>query len=159
MFIRFPLNLNRNVLFFSPYFLLRRNVTYPLLEDFDEYLVFFLLSGPLACNLSEPIGAQCFGALGEPLIFYQPTTTWIYKKSLKKNTVSILKITNNTIENLNNDYSNRFALFINATFKLDKATKNESGDYQLETFDSEGRALPKVNFHLEILGKNKNVRH
>lgn len=115
------------------------------------------LSGALTCHLSESIGVrQCFGALGEPLIFHQPTSTRTHKKILKKNNVTILKITNNTVENINHDYSNRFALFTNVTFKLDKATKNESADYQLEKYDSEGRALSKVNFHLEILGKTKN---
>ncbi len=53
---------------------------------------------------------------------------------------------------------NHSAFFTNGMFKLDKATKNDSGDYQLETYAADGVLMHKINFHLEIQGKTKKVK-
>nr|XP_029503935.1 T-cell surface antigen CD2-like [Oncorhynchus nerka] len=51
---------------------------------------------------------------------------------------------------LHQDYVNRSEFFNNGTFRLDRVIEEDSGDYQLETYNSEGRVLHKVNMLLEI---------
>ncbi|XP_056253916.1 CD48 antigen-like [Seriola aureovittata] len=104
----------------------------------------------MECNLSEPTGdQQCLGALGEPLIFYLPSGT-NKQTTLKKNTQSILRITINTGV-INSKYNDHSAFFTNGTFKLEKVTMNDSGDYVLETHGfTDGLLLHKINIHIEI---------
>ncbi|XP_071317620.1 cell adhesion molecule CEACAM5-like [Trachinotus anak] len=111
-----------------------------------------LAKGAMECNLSETTAAQlCLGALGKPLIFYLPTGT--NKQSvLTKDTHIILKVTNNTGV-INSQYSDRSAFFTNGTFKLETVTKEDSGDYLLETHRlTDGVLLHKINTHLEMQG-------
>lgn len=122
--------------------------------------VFFFLSGAFECNLSEPTGPQqCFGKLGEPLIFYLPRNTKGKTHKIHNTTDTILNVINNTVLHIDKEYSNHSAFFINGTFKLGKVTKRYSGDYKLETHGHDGKLLHTINFHLEILGKTKNVKH
>ncbi|XP_071317339.1 hepatic and glial cell adhesion molecule-like isoform X3 [Trachinotus anak] len=109
-----------------------------------------LAKGAMECKLSEATGAQlCLGALGKPLIFYLPTGT--NKQSvLTKDTHIILKVTNNTGV-INSKYSDRSAFFTNGTFKLETVTKEDSGDYLLETHRlTDGVLLHKNNINLQI---------
>lgn len=74
---------------------------------------------------------------------------------LKKNRGNILKVTSNTTEIKNMNYRNISRLFTNGTFKLDKTTKKDAGDYQLEEYTLDGKLLTTINFTLQIIGKYK----
>ncbi|XP_039888170.1 uncharacterized protein LOC120733804 isoform X2 [Simochromis diagramma] len=103
------------------------------------------------CNLTEPGPQTCFGVLGEPLVFYLPTKPHM-KTSFKKSTENILTLINDTLIRLNEKYKNRTIFFPNGTLKLEKATKHDSGEYNMETHSStDGVLLHTVNIHLHIL--------
>ncbi|XP_026185212.1 CD48 antigen-like isoform X2 [Mastacembelus armatus] len=108
-----------------------------------------LAKGASDCNISDTIAdQQCFGALGEPLIFHLPPQR--NKTSLKKNRNMIFMVTDNT-KVLINKYRNDFAFFPNGTFRLYNTTKRDSGDYKLETYSStDGILLHIINISLEI---------
>ncbi|CAI5643001.1 unnamed protein product [Oreochromis niloticus] len=107
--------------------------------------------GSSECNLTEPEPQTCFGVLGEPLVFYIPTKPHI-KTSLKKSTDKILMLINDKLVSLNEKYKNRTIFSTNGTLKLTKATKNDSGEYSMETYNStEGVLLYTVNIHLHIV--------
>ncbi|XP_039474016.1 carcinoembryonic antigen-related cell adhesion molecule 6-like [Oreochromis aureus] len=107
--------------------------------------------GSLECNLTEPGPQTCFGVLGEPLVFYIPKKPRI-KTSLKKSTDKILMLINDKLVTLNEKYKNRTTFFPNGTLKLKKVTKNDSGEYSMEThISAEGVLLHTVNIHLHIL--------
>ncbi|CAI5643000.1 unnamed protein product [Oreochromis niloticus] len=107
--------------------------------------------GSSECNLTEPGPQTCFGVLGEPLVFYLPTKPHI-KTSLKKSTDKILMLINDKLVTLNGKYKNRTIFSTNGTLKLNKATKNDSGEYSMETHSSaDGVLLYTVNIHLHIL--------
>ncbi|GLD46649.1 uncharacterized protein AKAME5_000098600, partial [Lates japonicus] len=108
-----------------------------------------LAKGAKECNFTKPTEAQeCSGALGKPLIFYMPMSTNV-QIILKKNTDEILKVVNNTV--IKSKDRERSVVFSNGTFKLDKVTKRDAGDYLLETYSlTDGLSLHKINIHLEI---------
>ena len=105
------------------------------------------LLGLMACNISESTKhQQCVGAVGEPLIFYLPTTAT--KITLNKNQTIILRIVNNTF--IDSDF---FTFFTNGTVKLNNVLKKHFGDYLWEFFKSDGKLSHEVKMHLEIQGK------
>ncbi|XP_042083109.1 uncharacterized protein LOC121815594 isoform X2 [Haplochromis burtoni] len=107
--------------------------------------------GSSECNLTEPGPQTCFGVLGEPLVFYIPTKPHM-KTSLKKSTDNILTLINDKLFVLNEKYKNRTTVSTNGTLKLEKATKHDSGEYNMETHSStDGVLLHTVNIHLHIL--------
>ncbi|XP_051256237.1 T-cell surface antigen CD2-like isoform X2 [Dicentrarchus labrax] len=108
-----------------------------------------LVKGSMECNLSGPTGTQqCVGAPGEPLLFHLPTNTNISKIRLKKNEkFTILNIANNSVIQ---QYMNNSVFFTNGTFKLNSARRTDSGDYQLQTYGSDGKLLDTIKMHLEI---------
>ncbi|CAI5642999.1 unnamed protein product [Oreochromis niloticus] len=106
--------------------------------------------GSLICNLTEPGAQMCFGFLGEPLIFYLPTIPHT-RTSLTKNKDVILRLKNNSLINMNENFKNRTFLG-NGIFNLTKATKNDSGEYTMEQYNStDGVLLHTVNIYLDIL--------
>lgn len=118
--------------------------------------IILFLSGAFECNVTASTGAQpCFGALGEPLIFYLPADAK-EKIILKKNNVTILKFVKKKTVHMNNEHSNGTEFF--TTFELNKATKKDSGVYQLDTYDfTSGLFLRTINLNVEIQGKTKQV--
>lgn len=108
----------------------------------------------MECNLTRPTAAQqCFGALGKPLMFHLPTNTTI-RSTLKKNDAVIFQVYSNMSVIGNEKYRHRSTLLKNGTFKIDMATRTDSGDYMLEIYSSSsGTFLKRVNIHLEIIGK------
>ncbi|XP_044079393.1 uncharacterized protein LOC122888710 [Siniperca chuatsi] len=110
-----------------------------------------LAKGSTECRFSEPTGArQCFGAVGQLLMFHLPNTANTEVKLKKDNKYIILKIVKNQIVTQHEEYMNQSELFTNGTFKLGNAMKRHSGDYRLEEFGSNGTLLKEVNVHLEI---------
>ncbi|XP_029626023.1 hepatocyte cell adhesion molecule-like isoform X2 [Salmo trutta] len=105
------------------------------------------------CNLTEESrDNQCYGALGESLSFQLTASTSDEKITLKKGAKRILnfKTGEDWRSKLHQDYVNRSEFFNNGTFRLDKVIEEDCGDYQLETYNSEGAMLHKVNMLLEI---------
>ncbi|CAI5642990.1 unnamed protein product [Oreochromis niloticus] len=131
-----------------------------LLLNVKMILIYMIITAPAMtavaqgsseCNLTEPGPQTCFGVLGEALVFYIPNKPHI-KTSLKKSADNILTLKNDTLISLNEKYKNRTIFFTNGTLKLNKATKNDSGEYSMETHNStEGVLLHTVNIHLHIL--------
>ncbi|XP_067464648.1 uncharacterized protein [Thunnus thynnus] len=105
-----------------------------------------LAKGFMECNLSEATGArQCFGAVGQPLIFNLPNAASTEVRLTKDGIYMIFRIKNNQI--LTNNES---GIFTNQTLKLNNATKNYTGDYQMEEWYLNGTSLKNVKVHLEI---------
>ncbi|XP_025766754.1 uncharacterized protein LOC102081016 [Oreochromis niloticus] len=114
-----------------------------------------LTTAPLAqglseCNLTQPRSHKCFGILGQPLIFYLPTSLNT-KTRLEKNTDVILKLANYSLLNINEKYRSRSTFFTNGTFMLRSATKNDSGGYKMEKHTPDGVLLHTIIVELDIL--------
>ncbi|XP_045573608.1 hepatocyte cell adhesion molecule [Salmo salar] len=106
-----------------------------------------------ACNLSHDNGThQCYGALGEALFIVLAADSSNEEIRLTKGDKYILDIkTGKDWEpKLQPEFKNRSELFNNGTFRLDRVLKNDSGDYKMEIFNSEGSLLRHVNMRLQI---------
>ncbi|CAI5642992.1 unnamed protein product [Oreochromis niloticus] len=109
-----------------------------------------LAQGALECNLTQPGPQKCFGVLDEPLMFYLPTNTHT-KTSLKKNASNILTLSHYSLSAINEKYKNHITVFKNGTFKINKSTKNDSGEYMVEIHSStNGSLLHTKNIYLDI---------
>ncbi|XP_049896627.1 uncharacterized protein LOC126387906 [Epinephelus moara] len=110
-----------------------------------------MAKGARECSLSETTGAQkCYGALAEPLIFHLPSGENTKMMLIKNNKHRILKILNNTVASIDKEYINS-AFFSGGIFQIDKATKEDSGDYLLETYAAtNGVLLHKIKMHLQV---------
>ncbi|XP_047464008.1 uncharacterized protein LOC125021829 [Mugil cephalus] len=111
-----------------------------------------LSKGSVECNLTNPTATtkKCFGKLGAPLIFHLPTSTT--KLTLKKDSDIIFKLVDNTdVLDVNHKEGKKMTFFNNGTLKLNKASKEDSGDYVLEIYNSvTGRFLNKINITVQI---------
>ncbi|CAB1333189.1 unnamed protein product, partial [Coregonus sp. 'balchen'] len=107
----------------------------------------------MICNLTEEsIDHQCYAALGGSLSFRLTANTSDEKITLKKGHKRILhfKTGEDWRSKFPQDYVNRSEFFNNGTFRLDRVTQDNSGDYLLEIYNSEGTLLCRVNVLLEI---------
>lgn len=68
------------------------------------------------------------------------------------NNLTILNIANGT-GILPEEYKSHAAYFSNGTFKLNNARWTDAGNYQLQTYGSDGKLLHDINMHLEIQGR------
>lgn len=74
---------------------------------------------------------------------------------MTKNKDVILRLKNNSLVNINENFKSR-TFFGNGIFNLTKATKNDSGEYTMEQYNStDGVLLHTVHIYLAILGKTK----
>ncbi|XP_068591130.1 uncharacterized protein [Cebidichthys violaceus] len=109
-----------------------------------------LAKGSIECNLSEAAGArQCFGAVGQLLIFHLTNKANTNIRLTKDGTYLILKIAKNQTET-DEEYVTQSEVFTNGTITLGNAMKRHSGDYLLEEHGSNGVLLKRVNMRLEI---------
>ncbi|XP_040908207.1 uncharacterized protein LOC121191165 isoform X2 [Toxotes jaculatrix] len=107
--------------------------------------------GSFECNFSEPNASpQCFGAVGQPLIFHLPDTVDKDIKLTKDNKSRILKAAKNQIQSLDEEYVYKDYNFTSGTLNLRNAMKRHSGNYVLEQHGPDGALLKKVQVHLEI---------
>nr|XP_029138548.1 uncharacterized protein LOC110004228 isoform X1 [Labrus bergylta] len=113
-----------------------------------------LAQGSIECNFTEATGTQqCYGAVGQLLIFHLPNTADTDVRLKKDKKYMILKSYKNQIESLHEEYvnhSNQTELFTKGRLELGKATKKHSGDYMLEEYSGNGNFIRKVNVHVEI---------
>ncbi|XP_024252623.1 hepatocyte cell adhesion molecule-like [Oncorhynchus tshawytscha] len=107
----------------------------------------------MACNLSHKNGTHhCYGALGESLSLHLAADSSNEEIQLKKDFTRILhfKTGEDWKSKLHQDYVNRSEFFNNGTLRWDRVIEEDSGDYQLEIHNSEGKLVRKVNMLLEI---------
>ncbi|XP_042355731.1 uncharacterized protein LOC121952918 isoform X3 [Plectropomus leopardus] len=110
-----------------------------------------LAKGAIECSFSNPTGVQqCFGAVGQLLIFHLSNTANTDITLKKDDEYIIFKRVKNKTVTLHEDYMNQPEPFTNGSIKLGYAMKRHSGDYQLEEFGFNGVLLKKVNVNLEI---------
>ncbi|XP_029133980.2 uncharacterized protein [Labrus bergylta] len=110
-----------------------------------------LAKGSIECNFTEATGTQqCYGAVGQLLIFHLPNTADRDVRLTKDKTRIILKCKKNQIETPQEEYGNQTELFTKGRFELGKALKTHSGDYMLEEYSRNGTLIRKVNVHVEI---------
>ncbi|MEQ2301214.1 hypothetical protein AMECASPLE_033641 [Ameca splendens] len=108
-----------------------------------------LATGIMECNLTQSEkDYKCYGAPGEPLIFHFPVHARI---ELKKNDTVVCKSINNTSVSMNSRCNTTHGFFINGTFKFDNTMKTDSGVYQLDAFDNDGKTIRTMNIILQIL--------
>ncbi|XP_013763520.1 hepatocyte cell adhesion molecule-like isoform X3 [Pundamilia nyererei] len=85
-------------------------------------------------------GAQCYGALGGTVdIQLMDSTSEISRYQLLKNSLKILDVREKMI--LSNTIVHRSVFFpSNGTFRITNLSRTDSGDYTLQTFDSDGKS-------------------
>ncbi|XP_039473614.1 uncharacterized protein LOC120441988 [Oreochromis aureus] len=85
-------------------------------------------------------GAQCYGALGGTVdIQLMDSTSEIPRYQLLKNSLVVLFVRNNKV--LSNTTERRSLFFSsNRTFRINNLSRNDSGKYTLQTFDSDGHS-------------------
>ncbi|XP_076733559.1 uncharacterized protein LOC143413956 isoform X1 [Maylandia zebra] len=95
-------------------------------------------------------GAQCYGALGGTVdIQLIDTTAEISRYQLFKNSLRILNVIKNRF--LHNTIAHRSLFFpSNGKFRINNLSRNDSGNYSLQPFDSDGRSLGERTLQLFI---------
>ncbi|XP_013763519.1 uncharacterized protein LOC102192021 isoform X2 [Pundamilia nyererei] len=90
-------------------------------------------------------GAQCYGALGGTVdIQLMDSTSEISRYQLLKNSLKILDVREKMI--LSNTIVHRSVFFpSNGTFRITNLSRTDSGDYTLQTFDSDGKSSAPVS--------------
>ena len=72
---------------------------------------------------------------------------------LTKNKTLIILNTAKGAGILPEEYKNQSTYVSNGTFKLNNAQRTDAGNYQLQTFGSDGKLLHDISVHLEIQGR------
>ncbi|CAI5652029.1 unnamed protein product [Oreochromis niloticus] len=95
-------------------------------------------------------GAQCYGALGGTVdIQLMDSTAEIPRYQLLKNSSVLLFVRNNEV--ISNTIAHRFHFFLsNGTFRINNLSRNDSGNYTLRTFDSDGKTSGERTLQLFI---------
>ncbi|XP_026034361.1 T-cell surface antigen CD2-like [Astatotilapia calliptera] len=93
-------------------------------------------------------GAQCYGALGGTVdIQLMDSTSEIPRIQLLKNSLKILFVRNNKV--ISNTVVHRSSFFPrNGKFRINNLSRNDSGKYTLQTFDSDGRSSGVLTLQL-----------
>ncbi|XP_016531850.1 uncharacterized protein LOC103144899 isoform X2 [Poecilia formosa] len=103
----------------------------------------------LACNITQcDRECQCYGATGEPLIFYLPVHT---KITLTKNKEVFFKCGDNTCTKTILNYNKSCELAINGTLTCEHTKKNDSGVYELQLHGNDGKFIKTININLQII--------
>ncbi|KAL4631361.1 hypothetical protein GN956_G15010 [Arapaima gigas] len=89
---------------------------------------------------------QCYGAVGQPLFLHLLNDTIGYEISLKNSRKERIL----TFKNGNTTYYTCCFFFNNGTLRVDKATKNDSKEYNLEIHDSDGMCIQSRKIQLSI---------
>uniref|UniRef100_A0A3Q2WL67 Immunoglobulin V-set domain-containing protein n=1 Tax=Haplochromis burtoni TaxID=8153 RepID=A0A3Q2WL67_HAPBU len=97
-------------------------------------------------------GAQCYGALGGTVdIQLMDNTSEINRYQLLKSSLKILDVRKNTV--ISNTIRERAHFPSNGTFRINKLNRTDSGNYTLQTFDSDGKSSDERILQLFIEGK------
>ncbi|XP_041864881.1 T-cell surface antigen CD2-like isoform X1 [Melanotaenia boesemani] len=110
-----------------------------------------LANGPFQCIFLRSAEIhQCFGAVGQPLIFYLSNKTNVDIRLLKDGKHRILKMEKNGKVIIEEEHANDYEIIYNGAYKISNASKRHAGDYMLEEYGSDGKILRKVIVHLKI---------
>uniref|UniRef100_A0A3Q3EUC5 Immunoglobulin V-set domain-containing protein n=1 Tax=Kryptolebias marmoratus TaxID=37003 RepID=A0A3Q3EUC5_KRYMA len=115
---------------------------------FATFIVFMNLNFKIAVQ----DGARCYGALGGAVDLQLMDASEIKRFQWKKGGTLILQWKNNQI--MSNIIENR-SLFIpsNGTFRINNLSRNDSGEYKLVIFDSNGTETGQRTLQMLIQGK------
>uniref|UniRef100_A0A3P9C5F9 Immunoglobulin V-set domain-containing protein n=1 Tax=Maylandia zebra TaxID=106582 RepID=A0A3P9C5F9_9CICH len=95
---------------------------------------------------------QCYGALGGTVdIQLMDNTSEINRYQLLKSSLKILDVRKNTV--ISNTIRERAHFPSNGTFRINKLNRTDSGNYSLQTFDSDGKSSDERILQLFIEGK------
>uniref|UniRef100_A0A3Q0SK55 Immunoglobulin V-set domain-containing protein n=1 Tax=Amphilophus citrinellus TaxID=61819 RepID=A0A3Q0SK55_AMPCI len=114
--------------------------------------VYFLFAGvETHCDVRQD-GAQCYGALGGTVdIQLMDSSSEIFRYQLIKDSLKILDVRNNKV--LPRVTEHRFPFFpSNGTIRLNNLSRTDTGNYTLQTFDSEGKSSGERTLKLFIQG-------
>ncbi|XP_039871556.1 contactin-2-like isoform X2 [Simochromis diagramma] len=94
-------------------------------------------------------GAQCYGALGGTVdIQLMDNTSEISRYKVLNNSLKILDVRKNKI--ISNTIEHRYLFPSNGTFRIKNLSRSDSGNYTLQTFDSDGRSSGEWTLQLFI---------
>ncbi|XP_030596000.1 T-cell surface antigen CD2-like [Archocentrus centrarchus] len=94
-------------------------------------------------------GAQCYGALGGSVdIQLMDRTSKIPRYGLFKNSLRILDVRNNKV--ILNTIKQSSVFPSNGTFRINNLSRNDGGEFTLQTFDSEGKRTGERTLQLFI---------
>uniref|UniRef100_A0A3P9KVE3 Immunoglobulin V-set domain-containing protein n=1 Tax=Oryzias latipes TaxID=8090 RepID=A0A3P9KVE3_ORYLA len=98
-------------------------------------------------------GAQCYGALGGTVsLQLMDDFSGIYRYQLKAKNVNVLSGRNNTPPVIIMKDRSSF-IPSNGTFWIHNLSRNDSGEYKLQTFDSNGKQTENCTLQLLVQGK------
>ncbi|XP_019222203.1 hepatocyte cell adhesion molecule-like [Oreochromis niloticus] len=94
-------------------------------------------------------GAQCYGALGGTVdIQLMDNTSEISRYQVLNNSLKILDVRKNKV--ISNTIEHRSLFPSNGTFRINNLSRSDSGNYTLQTFDSDGRSSGERTLQLFI---------
>ncbi|KAK6474672.1 T-cell surface antigen CD2-like isoform X3 [Huso huso] len=118
------------------------------LNKFIPYWLFlFSLNAYVTAeNISVPV----YGALGDSLYLHCNTTLKSSVEVQWKQGVNRIGVFKNNRTAFDNPYKNRAEIFANGTLRLDRTQKNDSGDYSVDVFNTDGTNIFKGSMQVYI---------
>ncbi|XP_058852708.1 carcinoembryonic antigen-related cell adhesion molecule 3-like isoform X2 [Acipenser ruthenus] len=127
------------------------------LNKFIPYWLFlFSLNAYVTAeNISVPV----YGALGESVYLHFNTTLNSSAEVQWKRGVNRIAVFKNNRTAFDNPYKNRTEIFANGTLRLDRTQKNDSGDYSVEVFNTDGTNIFKgsMQVYIQVTAENISV--
>uniref|UniRef100_A0A3B4ESK8 Immunoglobulin V-set domain-containing protein n=1 Tax=Pundamilia nyererei TaxID=303518 RepID=A0A3B4ESK8_9CICH len=114
--------------------------------------MFFFFNVSNFAGVETHCDAQCYGALGGTVdIQLMDNTSEISRYKVLINSLKILDVRKNKI--ISNTIEHRYLFPSNGTFRINNLSRSDSGNYTLQTFDSDGRSSGERTLQLFIQGK------
>ncbi|XP_058852594.1 T-cell surface antigen CD2-like [Acipenser ruthenus] len=113
-----------------------------------------ILAVPLIAYVTaENISVPVYGALGDSVyLHFNTTLNSSVEVQWKQGDKPIGMFKNNRMA-FNNPYINRTEIFANGTLRLDRTQKNDSGDYSVDVFNTNGTSIFKGSMQVYIQGE------
>ncbi|MGH0117133.1 UNVERIFIED_CONTAM: hypothetical protein FKN15_029546 [Acipenser sinensis] len=99
---------------------------------------------------AENISVPVYGALGDSVYLHFNTTLNSSVEVQWKRGVNRIAVFKNNRMAFNNHYINRAEIFANGTLRLDRTQKNDSGDYSVDVFTTDGTPIFKGSMQVYI---------
>ncbi|XP_058852690.1 T-cell surface antigen CD2-like [Acipenser ruthenus] len=113
-----------------------------------------ILAVPLIAYVTaENISVPVYGALGHSVYLHFNMTLNSSVHVKWKQGVSPIGAFKDNKTAFNNPYINRTEIFANGTLRLDRTQKNDSGDYSVEVFNTDGTNIFKGSMQVYIQGE------
>ncbi|XP_058852716.1 T-cell surface antigen CD2-like isoform X2 [Acipenser ruthenus] len=128
------------------------------LNKFIPYWLFlFSLNAYVTAeNINVPV---VYGALGESVYLHFNTTLKSSFEVQWKWGVNRIAVFKNNRTAFDNPYKNRAEIFANGTLRLDRTQKNDSGDYSVDVFNTDGTNIFKgsMQVYIQVTAENISV--